>query len=171
MSQFIPLTDDLSMKKLDPTDDKDLWLASKLDEDEFIAGKNGYLWSICNLLQNTRYLYWDSCKGPYGIYYQNDPVGYFDIDQLFGISSCAELSYAILSTERKKSYAFQTLLAAQSFIFEEFSMMQLTIRQDNQASKNLAIKCQFESVYTEQQARQQGFYEYRKTKEKFLHRG
>ena len=43
---FINLNNNLSIKKLDINDNKDIWLINTLDQDEKVAGKNGFLYSI-----------------------------------------------------------------------------------------------------------------------------
>ena len=53
----IQLDKNLSIKKLDPENEKDIWLAKELDRDKLIYGENGYLWSIQRLLNDSRYLF------------------------------------------------------------------------------------------------------------------
>ena len=56
MENFIVIDNNLSLKKLDPSNLKDIWLAKTLDQDEVIAGKNGFLYSIERVLQGKYYL-------------------------------------------------------------------------------------------------------------------
>ena len=48
---FIDLDKNLSLKPLDPNNQKDIWLANTLDSDETVNGEDGFLYSIHNILK------------------------------------------------------------------------------------------------------------------------
>lgn len=168
--ESIPLTEDLSIKKLDPKDSKDVWLAKELDKDELIAGKNGYLWSIENELRDQRHLFReDIYNSKYSIYQQEKPIGYLAISQIFFCEKYVDIAYALLRQERGKGHATNVLREITEQILNDIindvQRVILVIDPQNKSSQAVAVRCGFGSDgLTDEQHFKQGYVTYQKTK-------
>lgn len=142
------LDDSLNIKKLDPNDSKDVWLVSELDKDELISGENGYLWPMGNIFNDVKYLSRnDIYASPYGIYYQNKPVGYIELSDIITIchKKILDISYALLEKERGKGYATRTLLETTKMLLtvSDIDKVSLIIDSKNKQSQRVAEQSGF----------------------------
>jgi RimJ/RimL family protein N-acetyltransferase len=161
------LSKDISIKKLDPYDTKDIWLAEELDKDELVCGPNGYLWSIKNLFNDTRYLARnDIYNSPFAIYDKENPVGYIEISPIF--NKMVDISYAILKKERQKGYATITLKEITDIILNDvynIDKVILIVDINNYISQNVALKAGFiNDGLSKQEHYKKGYISYQKTK-------
>lgn len=104
------LDDSLNIKKLDPNDSKDVWLATELDKDKLICGEDGYLYPICNIFKNVRYLANENIyQSPYAIYNNQKPIGYIELSDILLIENkkYVNIAYALLEKERRKGVCYE----------------------------------------------------------------
>lgn len=147
----IQLDNELSIKKLDPNNEKDVWLARELDNDPLIVGGNGYLWSIEETMKRAKaYLSsMDIYHSPYAIYHKQNPVGYIELSYIHEVLKYIEISYALLNQERGKGYATKTLTAISRIILEDIinnvKSVSLIIDISNIKSQMVAIRSGFVS--------------------------
>ena len=145
---FIDLDKNLSLKPLDPNNQKDIWLANTLDSDETVNGEDGFLYSIHNILkQGHKY------KGilygmPYAIYQDyKDPIGYLEVSEIFGKEPTVILSYALVKEKRGHGYMSRSLKGISNLIFkdkmEEIKNISLIINKNNDNSKKTALSVGF----------------------------
>lgn len=162
------LDNNLKIKKLDPRNQKDIWLAQELDKDETVYGeitKKGYLWSIKNELKSVSFLEQDTIYGcPFSIYKEGDPIGYLHISRKFFEGSLVDLAYAILETERGKGYGTQTLTSISDYILQETEKVQLQIYPRNKPSIKIATKSGFYPIHQPfSKIEETGYITYQKT--------
>ena len=167
----IPLDNELSIKKLEPNNQKDVWIARQLDKDSLIAGADGYLWHIEELMKRAKsYLaYSDIYGSPYAIYHRQNPVGYLEISHISEWFKNVELAYALLNTERGKGYATKTLKVISKIILEDIindiKSVSLIIDLNNIKSQNVAIRAGFiDDGLSDEQHMIQEYITYTKTK-------
>lgn len=159
--QIIPLTNELSIKPLDPKDQKDIWLVDQLDQDQlvkFYLGTFEYVFS--NIDSESSDIYDKS----YAVMHHTDPIGYLEISRLFGLKRFVNLAYAIIQSERGKKYAKKMLQAISELLLEDLNSIKLTIHVNNLASQAIAVKSGFVPQQTEEEAKKLGYYHYEKTK-------
>lgn len=140
------LDDNLNIKKLDPNDPKDVYLANQLDKDPLISGINGYLYPIDVTFNDIRYLFRDGLyQSPYGIYVQEKPVGFIELSDILVIKNkkTVDICYALLESERKKGYASKTLLEISKKILLDVQKISLLIDSSNIPSQNVAKRAGF----------------------------
>ena len=153
---FITLTDEFSIKKIEPNNEKDLWMIEQLENDSLVCGPNGYLWHISCLLQddNLSYLLRDIYNCPFSIYHDKNPIGFLEISKIYKTSttSSVELSYALIEEERKKGYMRQVLTATSDYILlnqdHSIDEIDLEIHTENIAKKSGFIKDDFFHDYS-----------------------
>lgn len=139
--ETIPLTEDLCIKKLDPTDSKDVWLINQLNQDSLVTK---YLDTFNYIFADLSYLESDSLyDAPYSILKQGDPIGYLEISQLFVLKRFVDLSYAIHKNARGNKYAEKTIRAISNILLDELNGVKLLIDKGNIASQCVAQKCGF----------------------------
>ena len=151
MENFIVIDNNLSLKKLDPSNLKDIWLAKTLDQDEVIAGKNGFLYSIERVLQGKYYLTKKDLYGtPYAIYQDKKiPIGFLEIGTIINDYSVF-LTYALIKEARGKGYMCNTLKKTSNLIFSDkvnqIENIRLVIDQKNIASEKTALRAGFNCI-------------------------
>lgn len=107
--QYIPLTNTLCIKKLEPYNGKDLWLIDQLDHDSLVGSPGGYLPPLRHI-KDTRYLYRDVLyAAPYAIYLDKYPIGYIEISEIFQTLESVDIAYALLQEARGKGYMTKVL--------------------------------------------------------------
>lgn len=149
---LITLTDEFSIKKIEASNEKDLWMIEQLESDSLVCGPNGYLWHISSCLlhdNNLSYLLRDIYNCPFSIYHDKSPIGFLEISKIYKTSttSSVELSYALIEEERKKGYMSQVLTATSDYILADqnhfIDEIDLEIHIENIASQNVAKKSGF----------------------------
>ena len=145
--QLIPLTKELSIKELDPTNPKERWIVQQLEHDEMVIK---YLNIFKYLLQAVQFLdapkeqYLDT---PFLIWKNQNPIGYIEASYIksnsFSNLSAAQLNYALCKSKRGKGYATQTVKEFTSLLLNDFDLVQLTIDHDNQKSQKVADQSGF----------------------------
>lgn len=166
----ILLDNELSIKKLDPANEKDVWLAKELDKDKLICGKDGYLWSIEKSFKNTSYLLRnDIYQSPYAIYYNSDPIGYMELSAIVETIKAVDISYALLDIYRGRGYATKMLREISKIILmdiiNDIEKISLIIDPNNVKSQMVAKRAGFISDgLSEMEHFEQGYISYRKTK-------
>ena len=162
---FIDLDKNLSIKKLDINNDKDIWLINTLDNDKDVAGKDGFLYSIKeripkNYHLNKEILY----DNHYAIYLNHKhPIGYINITKIY-IDKSIYISYALVKEYRHHGYMTKTLTGLSNIIFkdEENTVKEIILKIDslNKNSQRTASLANFEKV-----KRKYGRYTYILTKD------
>ena len=165
---FIDVNQNLSLKKLDKHNNKDIWLAETLDNDQKVFGSEGFLYSIKNILIQPYYLNKKGPYGiPYGIYYDHkNPIGYLEVSDIFTENQTVFLDYALIKEQRGKGYMCNTLIGTSNKIFEDkinkVKKIELMIDPDNIDSKKTASNAGF----TYEEHDENGFEIYQLTKNK-----
>lgn len=118
---FINLNNNLSIKRLDINDNKDIWLINTLDQDEKVAGKNGFLYSIKEKIQKDYQLNRNSLYGNhYAVYLkEEEPIGYLKITEICEADQSVYLDYALIKEKRGHGYMVTTLIGISDLIFED----------------------------------------------------
>lgn len=120
--EFYPIKGQLQMKKVEPTNEKDLWLLHHLtmDEDVYLnplkveaEERQGFLWNLEEeTFLNLEYLEHDELYGSaFSIYYGDFPIGFLDISGILYTpnSSYVDFSYALIKEARGHGYMRDTL--------------------------------------------------------------
>lgn len=145
--KYILLGDNLSIKKLNIKDKRDIELIKRLKEDEMIFGRNGYLFSLRDQIKNKKINSTNLYNTSYGIYNDQCAVGYLYLSAILEKLSLVDVSYGILEEERRKGYASKVVEAVAHLILEDrknnIESVSLTIDRSNQASQILARKLNF----------------------------
>lgn len=156
----VRLTNELTLKKLDPNNQKDLWLIQQLNNDKTTLK---YLKDIKHVFINLDYLQSSSLfKSPYSILYNDNPVGFIEVFELFRLKKMANLSYAILKEERGKGHAKTVLKLFSDILLCEAKKIELVISDSNKESQRVAINAGF--YLQQQQYDDVGFKKYEKIK-------
>ncbi len=162
---FIDLDKNLSIKRLDINDDKDIWLINTLDNDKDVAGKNGFLYSIKEKLPKNYHLNKENLyDNHYAIYLDHkQPIGYINITKIYQDQSIY-LNYALVKEQRHHGYMSKTLIGISNIIFEdeENNVKEIILKIDslNKNSQRTASLANFEKV-----KRKYGRYTYILTKD------
>ncbi len=163
---FIDLDKNLSIKKLDINNDKDIWLINTLDNDKDVAGKDGFLYSIKEKTLKNYHLYTNNLYGNhYAIYLNhNQPIGYINITNIV-IKKSVYLNYALLKEYYHHGYMTKTLIGISNIIFsdEDNNVSEIILKIDslNKRSQRTANLAGFTKV-----KRKFGRYTYILTKNK-----
>lgn len=156
----IKISNGLSIKKLEPDNEKDLSLLEELNKDEMVTGENGYLYSLHpNLVfRDLRYLYRsDIYDAQFSIYHLEEVIGYLDISDVFPsiFGNYVSLSYAILERFRRLGYMSELLSNLSDIILqdrvENVDFVSLVIDNMNIPSSKLALKAGFTSIQVEEE--------------------
>ncbi len=120
--EFYPIKGQLRIKKIEPTNEHDLWLLHHLTMDKEVYGLSsesnefdmpGYLWNLeKEAFLNLNYLQHDELYGSiFSIYYANNPIGFLDVSGILYTSkfSYVDLSYALIKEARGHGYMKDTL--------------------------------------------------------------
>lgn len=164
---------ELSIKKIEPNNEKDWWMIHELEQDPLVYGKYGYLWYLTSTIEDSKYRYLereDIYNSPFAIYHSKNPIGFLQTSPLSIGKACSsvDLSYAILKQERKKGYMRSVLTNVSDYILEDFSIdeIDLTIHPDNKASQMVAVASGFTKAFQLNYGDyDESFLVYRKTKE------
>jgi len=150
---IIHLTNNLSIKKIEPNNKKDWWMIHELEKDPLVYGNNGYLWCLSSTVKDSKYRYLkrdDIYNSPFSIYHSNFPISFLEILPIYKsrIHSSVDLSYAILKKERKKGYMKAVLTNVSEYIFDDASVDEVTlmIHPSNIASQMTALCSGFEEI-------------------------
>lgn len=170
---IISFDHNLSIKKIEPNNEKDWWMIHELEQDPLVYGKNGYLWYLSSAIKDTNYRYLerdDIYNSPFAIYQRDFPIGFLQISPIVKgrIYSSVDLSYAILKQERKKGYMKSILTNVSDYILEEGSVdeVDLMIHPENKASQMVAISSGFTDVFmSNYDGYDDNYWVYRKIKE------
>lgn len=145
--KHLNLNYDLSIKKIEPNNESDLWLIHSLEKDPLVTGDDGYLWYSEFPVRDPKYQYLESSEiydSPFAIYCHQRPIGFLEISKI-GITkllSSVELSYAVLSTERKNGYMKSVLNDVSNLILldeaHSIDEVELKIDHNNLASQKVA---------------------------------
>ena len=167
--QKILLTENLSIKKLNPNNPLDTGLIEELEKDETINGENGYLWALSANLKNVSYLLHDNLlQSSYAIYYQNNPIGFLEISHIFKTQKLwtVDFCYALHKTARKKGYMTTVLTEVSNLLLEEnqkLDAITLMIDPGNKNSRKTAEASGFiTGGRTEEEYRKEGCVVYYK---------
>lgn len=143
MSNFINLVDNLSIKKLEISNELDMQLAKTLDKDELITGREGYLWSIeqsIRLQRSNQLNKQEFYDNQYAIYLNQNPIGYLEISKINSLNFAC-LAYALLKEERGHGYATKTMILEDKI--NEIKKVLLVIDMHNIKSQNVTQKAGF----------------------------
>ena len=163
---FIDLDNKLSIKKLDINDAKDIWLINILENDKDIAGKDGFLYSIKEILSKNYHLNKENLYGNhYAIYLEHkQPIGYINITDICILDNSIFLNYALIREKRHHGYMTSVLIGLSNIIFkdEENNVEKIILKIDslNKKSQKTASLANFEKV-----KRKYGRYTYVLTKD------
>lgn len=141
----IELKEKLSIKELDAENQKDIWLARKLDEDKDVIK---YLWSVEKELNRMRN-HDNPYDTDYAVYLRENPIGYLSLCQINDISNLGEkanvcVSYAILKEKRRQGYASSVLKDISNImLMDTIEKVYLDIECTNKASKKVARNAGF----------------------------
>ena len=165
----INLTENLSIKKLNPNNPLDTGLIDELEQDEQINGRNGYLWPLSNNLKDVRYLLHNNLlNSSYAIYHEKNPIGFLEISDIFKTPDMwtVNLCYALHKTARKKGYMRTVLTEVSDMILKEnqdIDTITLMIAPSNEKSILTAKASGFISDdLTEEEHQEQGYVIYQK---------
>ena len=172
---YINLTNNLYMEKMNGLNESHLELAKELDKDECICGENGYLWSIeknlsCSLYVDGKYLNNGNIyQSPYVIYHNEIPIGYMEISKIYEDIKAVALAYALLNIYRGKGYAYLTLKSiAEKILLDKVDDVQrvmLHIDVTNIKSQNVALRAGFaDDGLSLNEYEAQGYIGYQKTR-------
>lgn len=120
--EFYPIKGQLQMKKIEPTNEKDLWLLHHLTIDKDVYGESlkvekegsqGFLWNLeKETFLNLGYLKHDELySSAFSIYYGDFPIGFLDISGILYTPdfSYVDFSYALIKEARGHGYMKDTL--------------------------------------------------------------
>ena len=118
--EFYPIKGQLQMKKIEPTNEKDLWLLHHLTIDKDVYGDmnqdddaRGFLWDLeKETFVNLGYLEHEELYGSaFSIYYGEYPIGFLDVSGILYTpnSSYVDFSYALVKEARGHGYMKDTL--------------------------------------------------------------
>ena len=115
--EFYPIKGQLQMKKIEPTNEKNLWLLHHLTIDKDVYGQDddnrGFLWDLeKNTFVNLAYLEHEELYGSaFSIYYGEYPIGFLDVSGILYTpdSSYVDFSYALVKEARGHGYMRDTL--------------------------------------------------------------
>lgn len=166
----IELIDNLSIKKLDPKNEIDLWLVRQLDKEysEFFYLIEAYFYQ--RRYSNLRYLKKnDIYDAIYGIFFERHPVGFFEISLLEKLG-WVDVACKLLNSEQKKGYATKTLREITKIILndrvENIKKVITVIDPNNFASQAVVKRAGFISDgLSDLEHEEQGFIQYEKTKD------
>lgn len=145
----ILLTENISIKKINPNNPLDMLLIEELNQDRTICGEYGYLWRYPYLFKSTKQLYHQRISdSPYIIYYDKYPVGFIEISDIFchHNQKNVSISYAIHKKARRKGYMQTALRETSDLLLEQEKNIDgiiLSIDPANILSKNVAKKAGF----------------------------
>lgn len=165
----IILTENLSIKKLNPNNPLDTGLIEELEEDKGIFGERGYLGPLNGEIKRKSHLYREELyDSPYIIYHQSYPIGYLKISPVFMYEgeNVIDISYAIHKEARHKGYMYKTLAGLVDTLYNMYSEIDnimLLIDYRNKASRKVAKHAGFISDgLTEEEHQEQGYVIYQK---------
>lgn len=147
----IILSENLSIKKLNPNNPLDTGLIEELEKDEEINGPTGYLWPLSTNLRDRKSLQNnDLLKSSYAIYLEKNPIGFLEISDIFKTPNMysVDLAYALHKSARKKGYMKKVLTEVSTLLFEEYieiDAITLMIDPRNKNSRNTASKAGFKT--------------------------
>ena len=118
--EFYPIKGQLQMKKIEPMNEKDLWLLHHLTIDKDVYGDmnqdddaRGFLWDLeKETFVNLGYLEHGELYGSaFSIYYGEYPIGFLDVSGILYTpnSSYVDFSYALVKEARGHGYMKDTL--------------------------------------------------------------
>lgn len=115
--EFYPIKGQLQMKKIEPTNEKNLWLLHHLTIDKDVYGQDddnrGFLWDLeKDTFVNLAYLEHEELYGSaFSIYYGEYPIGFLDVSGILYTpdSSYVDFSYALVKEARGHGYMRDTL--------------------------------------------------------------
>lgn len=114
--EFYSIDGELKIKKIEPSNEKDLWLLHHLTCDSDVYGSNskpGHLWNLeTETFLNLHYLQHGELYGsPFAIYLDNNPIGFLDVSGILQTpnSSYVDLSYALIREARGQGYMQRSL--------------------------------------------------------------
>ena len=125
--EFYPIKGQLQMKKIEPTNEKDLWLLHHLTIDKDVYGQDddthGFLWNLeKETFVNLDYLEYEEFYGSaFSIYYGEYPVGFLDVSGILYTpnSSYVDFSYALVKEARGHGYMRDTLSIVSDDILQD----------------------------------------------------
>ena len=128
--QKILLTENLSIKKLNPNNPLDMLLIEELNQDRTVCGE--YHLNHQNLLDS-----------PYIIYHEKYPIGFLEISDIFSHhkQKNVSISYALHKNARRKGYMQTTLRETSNLLLETLEDIDgviLSIDPSNILSKKVA---------------------------------
>lgn len=146
--EYINLTNELSIKKIEPYNGKDLWLIEQLNRDALVGQPGGYLSSLVYIFKDTNYLYRGGIyHAPYSIYYNQDPIGYLEISSIFLCLERVDIAYALIEKARGNGHMTKVLRSIAHKILtdanEEVNKVALMIDSKNLASQAVAKRAGF----------------------------
>lgn len=147
--QKILLTENLSIKKLNPKNPLDMLLIEELYQDRTVCGEYGYLWKYPYPLKSTKHLYHQRLQNSsYIIYHEKYPIGFLEISDIFSHHNQknVSISYALHKNARRKGYMQATLRETSNLLLdseENIDGVILSIDPANILSKKVAIKAGF----------------------------
>ena len=167
----INLTENLSIKKLNPNNPLDVLLIEELEQDEEIYGEKGYLGALKKEIKSKKHLYHEELyDSSYIIYHQRYPIGYLKISPVFMYEgeNVVDISYAIHKEARHKGYMYQTLAGVVDTLYHMYSEIDnimLLIDYRNKASRKVAVHAGFISDnLTEEEHQEQEYVIYQKAR-------
>ena len=118
--EFYPIKGQLQMKKIEPMNEKDLWLLHHLTIGKDVYGgmnqdddARGFLWDLeKETFVNLGYLEHEELYGSaFSIYYGEYPIGFLDVSGILYTpnSSYVDFSYALVKEARGHGYMKDTL--------------------------------------------------------------
>lgn len=146
-----PITNHLSMSKLNLEKNRDLEFIKQLEKDDLICGDNGYLWQETYFFENQNYLQYDDIyNSPYLLYHYEIPIGYLEISKIYETfkKSFVFLSYALLQEARGHGYM--------KAILENISNDILLDRVNN--IREVILMIQPQNIASQKVAMQAGFF-------------
>ena len=147
--QKILLTENLSIKKLNPNNPLDMLLIEELDQDRTVCGEYGYLWQYPYPFNSTKHLnHQNLLDSPYIIYHEKYPIGFLEISDIFSHhkQKNVSISYALHKNARRKGYMQTTLRETSNLLLDREKNIDgviLSIDPSNILSKNVAKKAGF----------------------------
>lgn len=148
--KYIDLVDNLSLKKLDPNNKKDVKLISTLNKDPLVGRKKGYFYSLKDCFDDLSYLdneeIYDS---QFSIYNMDNPIGYMKISKIIEASKMVILSYALLKRARGHGYMTKVLREVTKMILQDqkrqIEAITLIVDVNNKESQRLVERVSFVS--------------------------
>ena len=147
--QKILLTENLSIKKLNPNNPLDMLLIEELNQDRTVCGEYGYLWQYPYPFNSTKHLnHQNLLDSPYIIYHEKYPIGFLEISDIFSHhkQKNVSISYALHKNARRKGYMQTTLRETSNLLLETLEDIDgviLSIDPSNILSKKVAKKAGF----------------------------